>query len=104
MKLIYSLLLILLVPQCFALQLAWDLSSSPPVTSYKLYYGTQSRNYTGSILIANTNTITILNPTKAFFITLTAIDNNDNESDFSNEIQLEANSIQGNLVIYKVNK
>lgn len=57
------------------------------LTSYNLYYGQSSRDYDSSIsLPASTTQWEITLPTGSYFFALTAIDGDQNESGFSNEI------------------
>ena len=66
--------------------LAWDPSSSPGITGYRLYYGQSSGNYTSNINVGMTTsyTVTGLQDGQTYFFAVTATDGT-NESGFSNE-------------------
>ena len=66
--------------------LAWDGSTSPNVTGYKLYYGTSSQNYSNSINVGVVTSYTVsgLAP-GTYYFSVTACDASGNESGFSNE-------------------
>lgn len=69
--------------------LIWDASPSAAVVGYRLYYGTQSRMYTGSIDIgmATTYTITELLGGQTYYFAVTAYDRTgDAESAFADEL------------------
>lgn len=70
------------------LKLAWDPSESSGVTGYKVYYGTQSGNYSGSVDAGNqtSTTLTGLADGQTYYIATTAYDSAGAESDFSNEV------------------
>ncbi|MEZ5591646.1 MAG: PKD domain-containing protein [Gammaproteobacteria bacterium] len=67
--------------------LTWDPSSSPSVTSYRLYYGQSSGNYTSNINtgMATSYTVTGLQDGQTYYFAVTATDGS-TESDFSNEV------------------
>lgn len=69
--------------------LAWDASPSADVTSYQLYWGTNSGSYTLRTNVGNvlTGTITLPIGTQAtWYFACTALDNLGQESIFSNEV------------------
>jgi hypothetical protein len=68
--------------------LAWDPSSSSGIAAYRLYQGGASRTYTNVIAAGNATTATTskLVNGSTYFFTVTAVDTNGLESDFSNEI------------------
>lgn len=70
------------------LTLAWDLSSDPSVTGYRLYQGGQSQDYTNVVDVGNvdTTTITELMPGLTYYFAVTAYDSTGLESTFSGEI------------------
>ena len=45
--------------QASSITLAWDFSTSEDVNAYKLYYGTESGNYTEVLEVGNTNQATV---------------------------------------------
>jgi len=71
--------------------LAWDASSSPGVTGYRVYYGTNSRSYS---FVTNTSLVTtqtvLLPHLGRWFFAATANDASGIESEFSNEVEWEA--------------
>jgi len=68
----------------------WDLSDSPDITGYCIYYGTESGNYTNSVMVDNVTIYTISNllAEVPHFFAVTAHDETGAESDYSNEIRL----------------
>lgn len=76
------------LPDTYSLNLSWgDSSPSPGVTGYRVYYGTESGNYTNSVVAGNVTTATIsgLSNGVDFYFAITAFDEDGLESDFSNE-------------------
>lgn len=67
--------------------LAWDVSPSPNVTGYKLYWGGISRSYTNNINVGNVSIYTVTNLTvsNTYYFAVTAYDTS-LESAFSDEI------------------
>jgi hypothetical protein len=70
--------------------LAWDPSSDPSITGYRLHYGVSSGNYTATIDPGNitTATVTQLNAGITYFFVVTAYDGAGVESLPSNEVSL----------------
>jgi len=68
----------------------WNANSESDLAGYKVYYGTQSGNYSQSVDVGNTtsSTITIQDSDKTYFFAVTAYDNAGNESGFSQEVSL----------------
>ena len=68
------------------IKLAWD--PEPGVTGYNVYYGTASRLYGSPIDVGNTTTcvLTGLSPGQTYFISVTAYDEFNRESGYSNEV------------------
>jgi hypothetical protein len=67
--------------------LAWDASSDPDVSGYKLYYGTQSKNYS-AVIPVGTQTSCIVSGLVVgthYYFAVTAFDVSGLESAFSNE-------------------
>jgi len=75
-------------PPSSRVALAWDASSSPEVTGYRVYYGTTAGNYTNSVVVGNvtTNTLAGLTVNVTYFFAVVAYDANGLESIFSNQI------------------
>lgn len=71
-----------------ALTLAWDPSTEPSVSGYRLYQGGQSQVYTNIIDIGQQTTLTISNlaPSATYYFAVTAYDDSGLESAFSGEI------------------
>ena len=71
----------------FSVLLGWDLSVSPDIIGYKVYYGNTSGVYDHSDDIPNQNTWTVsgLPPGNWYFV-VTAINSDEEESDYSNEL------------------
>lgn len=67
--------------------LAWDGGPTTDITGYKLYYGTTSRQYQGSLSVGLTNraTITGLSAGTTYFFSATAVDRLGQESTNSME-------------------
>jgi len=67
--------------------LAWQPSSDPAVTGYKLYYGVASHTYTNSIDTGRSTTAIVSNLVKGstYYFAVTAYDSSGTESPFSNE-------------------
>lgn len=70
------------------IKLEWDPSESSGVAGYKVYYGTQSGNYSTSVDAGDQTsaTLTGLADGQTYYIATTAYDSTGAESDFSNEI------------------
>jgi fibronectin type 3 domain-containing protein len=73
------------------LTLAWDPNLEPDVAGYKVYYGTQSRDYIHVVDIGHQTSCTIsgLTSGEVYYFAVTAYDINNNESAFSVEITYE---------------
>ena len=71
--------------------LAWNPSTDPTVTGYKLYYGGATQSYTNMVAVGSTTNATIsgLLPGGEYFFAATAIDGVGLESAFSNEISYQ---------------
>ncbi|MBI4847666.1 MAG: choice-of-anchor D domain-containing protein [Nitrospirae bacterium] len=69
--------------------LSWDPPGTPvaSLTGYKIYFSTQSGNYSQSIDVGNVTTYTVANLSEGFtyYFSVTAYDTNRNESAYSNE-------------------
>ena len=74
---------------CGAVTLAWDPNSpSENIAGYKLYYGTESRSYSGMIDITNGTLKKVSKLAKGYhyYFAVTAYDEAGQESDFSEEL------------------
>ena len=86
-----SILLILVFTQpawSAQIKLAWDANTASDLKSYKVYYGTVSKSYTGTVDIGDitTYTLTGLTAGQTYFIVVTAYDTSYNESVYSIEV------------------
>ena len=72
--------------------LRWQANQEPDISSYNLYYGTQSRNYGLPIPVGNETSYTVDNLTAgtAYYFALTAVDTAGNESGYSAEVVANA--------------
>ena len=70
------------------IRLAWDPNSEADLAGYKVYYGTASGTYGPPINVGNVTTyiLTGLTPGQIYFSAVTAVDKDNNESGFSNEV------------------
>jgi hypothetical protein len=87
--------------QTYGLTLAWDPSSSPDVTGYRVYYGTASGVYTASVPVGASASVTLpgLSSGVTYFFAVTAISAGGLESDFSNEISYQRAMTEARLQI-----
>ncbi|MGD9086245.1 MAG: fibronectin type III domain-containing protein [Desulfobacterales bacterium] len=71
-----------------SVDLEWDPNSEPELAGYKIHWGTSSGIYTASKDVGKTTTTTIngLEEGKTYYFVATAYDNQNNESDYSNQI------------------
>ena len=70
------------------IRLAWDPNTEPDVAGYKIYYGTSSKSYTGSVDVGNVTscTLTGLKKGETLFIAVTAYNTSWSESSYSSEV------------------
>ena len=71
----------------YSLKLAWNASTSPGVTGYRVYYGSSSGNYTNSLTVGNVTTATVSGLTAGvtYYFAVTGTDTTGLESPFSNQ-------------------
>jgi hypothetical protein len=76
-------------PSLYQVKLAWKESPSPDVIGYRVQYGTASGDYTASIVVGNVTKATVpgLESGTTYFLVVSAIDSNGEESDVSNEVR-----------------
>lgn len=79
------------LPESYNLILAWYPSTSPEITSYHLYYGTNSGTYPSSIVVDNVTTVTVFGLLSGvtYYFATTAVNADGQESDFSNEVSYQ---------------
>ena len=71
-----------------SVQLSWQPNAEPDLQEYNVYYGTQSRSYGPPIPVDKSATYTLsgLDEGMVYYFAVSAVDNNGNESGFSEEI------------------
>jgi hypothetical protein len=74
--------------------LAWDGSTDFDLGGYKVYYGTTSRNYDGSLDVGNWTSCTIssLEQGETYYFAVTAYNTEGSESGYSNEVSIKIGS------------
>lgn len=70
--------------------LSWNPNTEPDLSSYRVYYGTSSRNYSNSIAVGKTTSSTISGLTSGtiYYFALTAVDTSGNQSPYSQEVAI----------------
>ncbi len=70
------------------IRLAWDPNTESNIEGYKIYYGTSSKSYIGSVDIGNVTkyTLTGLTQGQTYYIAVTAYNNSNSESGYSIEV------------------
>lgn len=68
--------------------LAWDANTDPDVAGYKVYYGTSSKSYEGSVDVGNVTACTIagLKGGQTYYFAVTDYNKSNSESGYSNEV------------------
>lgn len=76
------------LPETYQVKLAWKESPSPDVIGYRVYYGTASGNYTASVVVGNVTKATVpgLEHGTTYFLAVSAISSDGQESAISNEV------------------
>ena len=76
------------LPGSSSVPLAWDISPSPGVTGYRVYYGAASGSYTNSVVVGNATAITIQGLASGilYYFAVAAYNASGQESDFSNRL------------------
>jgi type IV pilus assembly protein PilY1 len=74
------------------IKLAWDANTESNIAGYKVYYGTSSRSYSGSVDVGNETTfnLTGLTEGQTYFIAVTAYNTLNKESGYSSEVSAVA--------------
>jgi len=83
------------------IRLAWDANDEPDLVGYKLYYGTVSHSYGTPVNVGNVvdYTLTGLTQGQTYYLSLTAYDSSNNESDHSTEVSGAATDPVQNVAI-----
>jgi hypothetical protein len=70
------------------IRIAWDPNTEPDVAGYKIYYGTSSKSYTGSVDVGNVTSCTLKGFKKGEtqYIAVTAYNSSGSESGYSSEV------------------
>ena len=70
------------------IKLAWNANTDPDVVGYKVYYGTSSKSYSGSVDAGNVTayTLTGLTQGQTYYICVTAYNKSNSESGYSGEV------------------
>jgi len=70
------------------IKLAWDANTESNLAGYKVYYGTSSKSYTGSVDARNVTsyTLTGLTQGQTYYISVTAYNTSGSESGYSGEV------------------
>jgi type IV pilus assembly protein PilY1 len=70
------------------IKLAWDSNGESDLAGYKIYYGTSSKSYTGSVDVGNVTsyTLTGLTQGQTYYIAVTDYNTSGNESGYSSEV------------------
>ena len=89
--LLISALLILAAPSILlaaSIKLSWQPNTEPDLKGYHIYFGTQPRNYGPPIPVDLVTTYTLagIEENRLYYFAISAIDTNNNESGFSDEI------------------
>ena len=89
-KYVLALLLIFLPTTALAasVTLRWQANQEPDISSYNVYYGTESRSYGLPIPAGNVTSYTVenLREGSTYFFSITAVDTSGNESGYSEEL------------------
>jgi fibronectin type 3 domain-containing protein len=84
---LFSTLLFSKVGLAAQIRLAWDANTEPDVAGYKIYYGTSSESYSGSVDVGNVTSyhLTGLQGGQTYYVTVTAYNTSGSESGYSGE-------------------
>jgi hypothetical protein len=71
-----------------SIEVGWNLSGDSQVVSYKIYFGTMSRDYVHQVAVGHTNVATIagLAAGVTYYFAAAAVDGKGNESAYSDEV------------------
>jgi type IV pilus assembly protein PilY1 len=70
------------------IKLAWDANSESDLAGYKVYYGTSSKSYAGTVDVGNitSHTLTGLTQGQTYYVAVTAYNSSGSESGYSSEV------------------
>jgi type IV pilus assembly protein PilY1 len=70
------------------IKLAWDANTESDLAGYKVYFGTSSKSYTGSVDVGNVTSYTVSSLTQGqtYYISVTAYNTSGRESGYSSEV------------------
>ena len=70
------------------IKLAWDANGESDLAGYKIYYGTSSKSYSGSVDVGNVTsyTLTGLTQGQTYYVAVTAYNTSGSESSYSGEV------------------
>ncbi len=93
---LFSTLLFSSIGSAAQIKLTWDANTDSGTAGYKIYYGTESRNYGTPINVGNANTFTLTGLTngQTYFIVATAYNTSGLEGNFSNEVSGPAKDLE----------
>jgi hypothetical protein len=85
--------LMILQNQVIAAGFGWSANAEEDLAGYKIYYGTDSRNYTNSVDVGNVTSWQLPQdfPVGTWYFAVKAYDNDAEESDYSNELKVTWN-------------
>jgi type IV pilus assembly protein PilY1 len=90
LPLLISFVVLVLCQSALAAQikLAWDANTESDLAGYKVYYGTSSKSYTGSVDVGNVTsyTLTGLTQGQTYYVAVTANNTSGSESGYSTEV------------------
>jgi fibronectin type 3 domain-containing protein len=70
------------------IKLAWDANTESDLAGYKVYYGTSSKSFSGSVDVGNVTsyTLTGLTQGQTYYVAVTAHNTSGSESSYSSEV------------------
>ena len=86
--LLFSTVLFAKVGLAAQITLAWDANTESDVAGYKIYYGTSSKSYSGSVDVGNVTNyhLTGLKGGQTYYVSITAYSTSRSESSYSGEV------------------
>src|SRR5512139_2580993 len=70
------------------IKLAWEANGESDLAGYKIYYGTSSKSYSGSVDVGNVTSYSLTGLTggQSYYLTITAYNTSGSESGYSGEV------------------